>query len=470
MKFGYILISLVLCSFVSKAAPVDDARHFMELEDYNSALEIINSELDKKLKTSVKAELEYLAGECYYRLYDFESAKECLEYAKVKDVPDAFICDGRIAFKEYRFVDALDSYAKYDKLINKKRKEVPQYIDDEVNIILKAQDMLDRVEHIIILDSMSVNKSEFLIYYKLTPESGSISTLGELGITDDADVETMTFCNEDKDFAVWVSTDTIGNTRLKESIKLIGGGWQIPIEVDSTLNEGGDIAYPFMLSDGQTLYFANNGENSIGGFDIFRSNRDADTGEYMSPINIGMPYNSPYDDYMLAIDECLGVGWWATNRNSPNSDMITIYIYKINDIRKNHYADDILIADFAKVSNYKLTWGNDDYSGLVEDIKRSQNLITGEIIPDFIFPIGNGVVYNSLDDFSTDEGRNMMKLYLELEDAYTEYSQILSEKRRKYHNRKSQASGQEIVKYEHKIEQLRERLKSVRSRIIKLEK
>ncbi len=58
---------------------------------------------------------------------------------------------------------------------------------------------------------------------------------------------------------------------------------------------------PFFMSDGVTLYYANDGDESIGGYDIFISRKGEDG--FLQPQNIGMPYNSPYDDYMLAIDE-----------------------------------------------------------------------------------------------------------------------------------------------------------------------
>ena len=84
-----------------------------------------------------------------------------------------------------------------------------------------------------------------------------------------------------------------------------------------------------MMSDGITLYYANDGDNTLGGYDIFMT-RKGDDGRFLQPQNIGMPYNSPYDDYMLAIDEVTGAGWWATDRNQI-PDSVTIYVFVPND-------------------------------------------------------------------------------------------------------------------------------------------
>ena len=52
-----------------------------------------------------------------------------------------------------------------------------------------------------------------------------------------------------------------------------------------------------MLSDGLTLYFAAQGPESIGGYDIFMTTYDAAEGRFLKPENIGMPFNSTANDY-----------------------------------------------------------------------------------------------------------------------------------------------------------------------------
>ena len=105
-----------------------------------------------------------------------------------------------------------------------------------------------------------------------------------------------------------------------------------------------------MMQDGMTIYYANNGTSSLGGYDIFISRKDDN--EYYKPQNIGMPYNSPYDDYMLAIDETTGVGWWATDRNQLG-DSITIYKFIPQDMRINYDVDTIDLVKFARIQDYR---------------------------------------------------------------------------------------------------------------------
>ena len=56
---------------------------------------------------------------------------------------------------------------------------------------------------------------------------------------------------------------------------------------------------PFFHPDGKTLYFASNGPNSIGGFDLFKTTFDEASNSWSEPENIGFPYNTASDDIYI---------------------------------------------------------------------------------------------------------------------------------------------------------------------------
>jgi outer membrane protein OmpA-like peptidoglycan-associated protein len=69
--------------------------------------------------------------------------------------------------------------------------------------------------------------------------------------------------------------------------------------VNSSLNEEGVYINPTE----DKLYFSSEGHNSLGGYDIFYSERDVD-GNWKEPVNLGYPVNTPYDDVLFTlIDE-----------------------------------------------------------------------------------------------------------------------------------------------------------------------
>jgi hypothetical protein len=69
-------------------------------------------------------------------------------------------------------------------------------------------------------------------------------------------------------------------------------------EINTALNEDA----PFMHSDGKTMFFSSTGHNSIGGYDIFRSELKQDKWE--TPYNVGKPVNTVQDDkfYVVSAD------------------------------------------------------------------------------------------------------------------------------------------------------------------------
>ncbi|MFK8038834.1 MAG: OmpA family protein [Crocinitomicaceae bacterium] len=62
----------------------------------------------------------------------------------------------------------------------------------------------------------------------------------------------------------------------------------------SPFNEGPVYLHP----DGKTMYFASEGFNSIGGYDIFKCTYSS--GKWSKPVNMGYPINSPYDDLFFS--------------------------------------------------------------------------------------------------------------------------------------------------------------------------
>ena len=194
----------------------------------------------------------------------------------------------------------------------------------------------------------------------------------------------------------------------------------------------------------------------------------------MSPLNVGMPYNSPYNDFMLAIDEENGVGWWATDRHTPSNGIdewnVTIYVFIPNMIRVNRNIDDPNIVNYAKVDNYKSTWEEGaDYSELLNTISQiDPNTPKKEI--EFNFRISKDVLYQNFDDFKTDEGRELMQQYLEALQEFEDFEEELSELRKEYNRKPSPSLGSEIRSKESLYKTKYEGVNKLRNRIYKIEK
>lgn len=86
-----------------------------------------------------------------------------------------------------------------------------------------------------------------------------------------------------------------GGRDIYRIIKMPDGRWSEPQNLGPKINSVYDEESPFISIDNKTMYFASNGPNSIGGFDIFVSVRD-DMNQWSEPINLGYPINSTGDD------------------------------------------------------------------------------------------------------------------------------------------------------------------------------
>ncbi len=71
--------------------------------------------------------------------------------------------------------------------------------------------------------------------------------------------------------------------------------WSEPQPLPEPVNTACDELSPFMLaSDPNTLYFASNGHETVGGYDLFKTH--ITNGRFSQPENLGKPINTPYDE------------------------------------------------------------------------------------------------------------------------------------------------------------------------------
>ncbi len=79
--------------------------------------------------------------------------------------------------------------------------------------------------------------------------------------------------------------------------------WGDAINIGDKINTEYDEDGVFIHPDGKTLYFSSKGHNTMGDYDIFKSEIDAE-GNWQEPINIGYPINTPENDifFFLSAD------------------------------------------------------------------------------------------------------------------------------------------------------------------------
>ena len=101
--------------------------------------------------------------------------------------------------------------------------------------------------------------------------------------------------------------------------------WSVPALINEQLTSSSDEIYPMLSPDGQSLYFASKGLYGMGGYDLYVSQWNKETGDWDVPVYMGFPYSSPYDDFLFVNTEDGKYSIFASNRECGR-DSVTIYV------------------------------------------------------------------------------------------------------------------------------------------------
>ncbi|MBU3679234.1 MAG: OmpA family protein [Candidatus Kapabacteria bacterium] len=94
-------------------------------------------------------------------------------------------------------------------------------------------------------------------------------------------------------------SDSRGNRDLYVSLRSPDGTYATPMNLGSAINSAGQEATPFLASDNTSLYFATDGREGFGEFDVFVSRRlDSTWTNWSKPENLGPAINT--DDWDLS--------------------------------------------------------------------------------------------------------------------------------------------------------------------------
>lgn len=382
---------------------------------------------------------------------------------------------GREAFMNYDFELALENYEKYAAGLKKKPDPNGEQLLETYQRQLEiAENSLENVQKIEIIDRLDVPSADFFKYVKL-PSSGGKLLSADATLKNRNNESDFVFSTEAGDAMMWSEMSDDGKEVIMQSERLLDGSWENPHKAGIILNDGGNARNPFMLTDGLTLYYSSDGDASMGGYDLFVAAKDPISGEFRQPIGLGYPFNSPFNEYLMAIDEDNGIGWWVTDRNKLD-DQVSVYIFKTNEVRKNYILEDEEdIISLAKIDDITVTQNPEtDYKAILKGIDERNRAAKKNSQTDFIFPMQGGKVAIRLSDFSNAEAKRDMQKFLQASDEMSQLERKLTDLRKKYHatDRKKSSSTalkNQILELEQKREKLAADLKEMRNNIISLE-
>ena len=323
----------------------------------------------------------------------------------------------------------------------------------DVNVKM-FESMVPSTAKLMFIDSVVVDKKDFLNSLPLNKESGKLTYFNSF-FNANKEVNTTVYINEFNNRSYYAEGDSTQSSIY--TIDKLGNKWSKPVKISEINDEFKNSDYPFLCSDGVTLFFGAKGPKSMGGYDIFMTRYNGDDGTWYEPENYGLPYNSTANDYLLAIDDYDQLGWLVTDRRQEEGK-VCIYTFVPTTPRQNFENDDLTkkqLNSFARILKIEDTWqfGNREAAlKRVEDLKK-RNTQGKKVTSNINFVINDNVTYHSISEFKSSSAREKYKQLVALQDKYNKNIATLQQLRDDYAKNRTKDLAKDILFYEKEVEQ-----------------
>lgn len=455
MKFKLIFLSLFFTLTLFAAQRSGEGEAFFNNKQYVKAREVYEALLKKKPND---ATYNFRYARCCYELKDAEPAIQHFEMSGTK-FPQRDLYLGELYYNTYRFDQSVMAYQTYIATLDSTDKKRPEFLQ-KLKRSENAARLINKVEDIAIVDSVQVNKNEFLQFYKFSSELGSLKQ-EPLKISSRRSTDKMTYTTQRQD-RVYFSDSIKGRMDIFTSFKLLDT-WSKPVSVSDVINTHANENYPFLLLDGVTLYFASDNENSLGGYDLFVTRFTPSTNSYLPPENIGFPFNSPANDYMMVIDEQHKLGWFATDRNQPVGKVV-VYTF-VPNVSKTiiRSEDNDFIRRAAQLKVYRKVAAAGGGNEVTQQGK------TADKDKQIEFIVNDSVVYSHVSQFKSEDGSKHWLELQSLSDATKKAQVELAVQRNRYELAENDGDKKKIAEAILDLEwRIREMQKQVTSKSVQL--
>jgi hypothetical protein len=128
--------------------------------------------------------------------------------------------------------------------------------------------------------------------------------------------------------------------------KLPNGAWSEPFKMGADVNTEYNEDFPYLSTDGVTLYFSSEGHNTIGGFDLFKSIWNPEENTWSKAENLGYPLNTTDDDRSISLTPDNRAGYISALRPGGQGDL-DIYRVRFNDMEQKLtlYLGEMILGD-----------------------------------------------------------------------------------------------------------------------------
>ncbi|MFT5247559.1 MAG: hypothetical protein ACI943_002311, partial [Gammaproteobacteria bacterium] len=268
---------------------------------------------------------------CIYSSTDNEKAIKHLRFSIKKGAAlQAQYYLGVAYHLNYEFSKAIEAYEAFERKADEKLAETFD-APRQVEMCKAGKGLLAGMVDLVVLDKKETSEVDFFRYFNLEGIGGKLLTVpAELRTKLDSKKEHTGVIHFPVGssviyFSSYGKKGAAGKDIYRASVMPDGSFSQVePLKGD--INTSYDEDYPYMHPDGKTMYFASKGHNSMGGYDIFRSELDPATGAFGPAINMDFAINTPGDDILYVADSLNQSAYFASGRSSSQGNL---HVYKV---------------------------------------------------------------------------------------------------------------------------------------------
>lgn len=314
--------------------------------------------------------------------------------------------------QNYRFDEAASLAQKEINKAQKSGKSTGRVEADMQRAILGA-DMLRGTERVAFIDSFKVARKDVLSALRLSADAGILLPAESQAMKFrqmPAELGALAYINDLHDRIFFSAASEKGGVKNIHAAYRSGKGWGTAAVPPGLANENTDQDYPFVMPDGVTLYYAAQGEGSLGGYDLFVTRYNPETKQYLKAENLGMPFNSPANDYMLVIDEAARLGWLVSDRYQK-PDTACVYVFVPNESREIYELSDETRQQVMALAKLQCIADTQYDEQLVKEARQrlqqisKQRAAAGERTHRYV--INDRIVYTNLNQFSNPKAKDL---------------------------------------------------------------
>lgn len=394
------------CSFGAFAQKSSKLDSLLKIEAYYDAFQEVNTQLTLYPRSKY---FKYKKGHILRKLNRRVEALDLLKELANNKYPRAFVELSYLFYDSYELDRAKANMRVY---LKKSRYSKADSIAEEFYAQCKiARRYLNYVKDVVVVDTAYVKRSELLDMIELSKDLGHFESL-----------YTFVTGREDKKIGVDIHQDTLN---IHSSYRYLQG-WSEPRAIKGRVNSNYNENYPFECADGVTLYFASDRPMGLGGYDIYFSTLDIDSNHYREPKNIGMPFNSPANDYLYITDELANRAWFVSDRGMLG-DSVVIYEFQPSDSKQViQTTDSVALRHWALMDS--IHWIEEDD---VADLSVEKEKVVKESVA-FTFIVSDALVYHHESDFKDKTALNRFGVYQKKMKEHERLKQNIETTRQSY--------------------------------------